>query len=65
MMTAKKHEEAQPQIKMPKTVVRLPVEMDQETMTRFYQAMGKEFPGWNRSEVVRKLIKDFCDKAGF
>jgi len=54
-----------PQVKIPSAIHRVPVDISAELMQRFFKAMGKDYPGWNRSEVIRKLIEDFCVKAGF
>jgi metal-responsive CopG/Arc/MetJ family transcriptional regulator len=62
-MVAKKKDE--PQVKTGSAVIRVPVDVNPELMQRFFKAMGKDYPGWNRSEVIRKLIEDFCVKAGF
>lgn len=47
----------------PQGVVRIPLELPPKLAHRLNQAMAKEFPGANRSFVLRRLIEQFCDEA--
>jgi hypothetical protein len=48
----------------PRGVVRLPLELPPALAHRLNLAMGKKFPGANRSFVLRHLIEQFCKEAG-